>query len=145
MTLEPDKVDAFCQKFEEVVSASIHPDLLIPEIVIDTEISLRDITQPFYNIICQMEPFGPDNLRPTFLTRRVTDTGYSKIVKEKHLRFSLRQNGTTITGIGFDMADKNPLQASRQPVDNVYKIDENEWNGTKSLQLRMIDVKPSES
>lgn len=144
MTLEPDKVDAFCQKFEEVVSASIHPDLLVPEIVIDTEISLRDITPTFFNIICQMEPFGPDNLRPTFLTRGVVDTGSSKVVKEKHLRFVLRQNGTTITGIGFDMADKWPLLASRQPVDIVYKIDENEWNGVKSLQLRMIDIKPSE-
>lgn len=142
MTMDPANVEAFCQKFEEVVSASIHPDLLIPEVVIDTEINFRDITMPFFNIISQMEPFGPDNLRPVFVTRGVVDTGYSKVVKDKHLRFVVKQNGITLTGIGFDMAPKFDLLATRQPVDIVYKIDENEWNGQKSLQLRMVDVKP---
>lgn len=144
MTLDPANVEAFCQKFEEVVSASIHPDLLIPEIVIDAEINFRDITTSFFNIMSQMEPFGPDNLRPVFVTRGVVNTGYSKVVKEKHLRFVLRQGDLTLTGIGFDMADKMDLLLNRKPVDIVYKIDENEWNGQKSLQLRMIDVKPSQ-
>lgn len=144
MTLEIDKIDAFCQKFEEVVHASLHPDLMVPEIVIDAEIALKDITPTFYNIICQMEPFGPDNLKPTFITKRVYNTGFSKVVKEKHLRFSLKHEATLLTGIGFGLADKMPLLAPNQPVDVVYKIDENEWNGEKSLQLRVIDVKPSE-
>jgi single-stranded-DNA-specific exonuclease len=92
-----------------------------------------------------MEPYGPDNLRPLFLTRHVLDTGFSKIVKEKHVRFVLKHNGITLSGIGFDMAHKMPLLASGQPVDIVYKVDENEWNGQKSLQLRMVDLKLSES
>ena len=145
MTLQPEKVEAFCQRFEEVVSASIHPDLLIPEIIIDTEINFNDITPSFYKILCQMEPFGPDNLRPVFITRNVLDTGYSKIVKEKHLRFVVKQNGVTLTGIGFDLAGKMPLLGSGKPVDLVYKLEENEWNGQKSLQLRVIDVKQSQS
>lgn len=144
MTLEVNKVEAFCQKFEEVVQASIHPDLLIPEIVIDAEISVKDIRRPFYDIMCQMEPFGPDNLRPTFLSRRVLNTGYSKVVKEHHIRFVLKQDGITITGIGFGMADKFPLLQSNQPLDIVYKLEENEWNGEKSLQLKVVDVKLSE-
>ena len=143
MTLEPDKVDAFCQKFEDVVTASLHPDLLVPEIVIDAEIDFKSINRSFFNIICQMEPFGPDNLRPTFVTRNVTDTGFSKIVKEKHIRFVVRHEGITFTGIGFGMADKMPLLAPNQPVDIVYKIDENEWNGETSLQLRVLDIRPS--
>jgi len=145
MTLEPDKVDAFCKKFEEVVEASLHPDLMIPELLIDGEIQLKDITQPFYNIICQMEPFGPDNLRPLFITRGVYNTGYSKVVKEKHLRFVVKQGTTTLSGIGFGLADKAPLLLSGLPVDLVYKIDENEWNNEKSLQLRVVDVRESES
>jgi single-stranded-DNA-specific exonuclease len=143
MTLEEGNVDAFCKKFEEVVHASLHPDLMVPELVIDAEIQLKDITQSFYNIICQMEPFGPDNLRPTFLTRSVYNTGYSKVVKEKHLRFVVKQGTTTLTGIGFGLADKAPLLLSGLPVDIVYKIDENDWNGEKSLQLRVIDVRES--
>jgi single-stranded-DNA-specific exonuclease len=145
MTLELHQVDAFRTKFEEVVSSIIPPDLLIPEIVIDAEISFKDITWPFYNIVCQMEPFGPENLRPVFLARRVTDTGYSKIVKEQHVRFSLRKDNVTFTGIGFNIADKFPLLQMKKPVDIAFKIDENEWNGQKSLQLRVIDCRQSEA
>lgn len=144
MTLEIDNVDAFCKKFEEVVEASLHPDLMVPELVIDAEIGLKDVTQSFYNIICQMEPFGPDNLRPLFLTCSVHNTGWSKVVKEKHLRFVVKQGHTTLTGIGFGLADKAPLLLSGLPVDLVYKIEENEWNGEKNLQLRVIDVRQSE-
>ncbi|MBB1283092.1 single-stranded-DNA-specific exonuclease RecJ [Flavisolibacter sp. BT320] len=143
MTLEPDKVDAFCQRFEEVVTATIHPELLIPEIVIDAEIRFSDIKRSFYDIICQMEPFGPENMSPTFCARRVYNTGWSKVVKEAHLRFVLKQDNLTMTGIGFNMADKMPLLLTNRPIDIVFKIEENEWNGEKNLQLKMIDVRGS--
>jgi single-stranded-DNA-specific exonuclease len=143
MTLEPDKVDAFCQRFEEVVTATIHPELLIPEIVIDAEIRFSDIKRSFYDIICQMEPFGPENMSPTFCARRVYNTGWSKVVKEAHLRFVLKQENLTMTGIGFNMADKMPLLLTNRPIDIVFKIEENEWNGEKNLQLKMIDVRAS--
>jgi single-stranded-DNA-specific exonuclease len=144
MTLANDKVDAFCQKFEEVVQASIHPELLIPEIVIDAEISLTDIKQSFYDILCQMEPFGPDNLRPVFVAKKVYNTGWSKVVKENHIRFVLQQGTAKITGIGFNMAEKMPLLEAGKAVDVVFKLDENEWNGEKSLQLKVIDVRITE-
>jgi single-stranded-DNA-specific exonuclease len=143
MTLELGQVDAFREKFEEVVSNSIDPQMLIPEIVIDAEIKLDDIRQSFFNILCQMEPFGPENLRPVFITKNVTDSGWSKIVKEEHLKFSLRQGNVTIAGIGFGMADKYQLLQEKKPVDVVYKIDENEWQDKKSLQIRVIDLRPS--
>ena len=76
LTMEIDKIDAFRKKFEEIVSATIHPELLIPEIVIDAEINFSDIQWPFYNILQQMEPFGPENLRPVFVARKVWNTGY---------------------------------------------------------------------
>lgn len=144
MTLENDKVDAFCQKFEEVVQASIHPELLIPEIVIDAEISLMDIKQSFYDILCQMEPFGPDNLRPVFVAKKVYNTGWSRVVKENHIRFVLQQGSAKITGIGFNMAEKMPLLEAGKAVDVVFKLDENEWNGEKNLQLKVIDFRITE-
>jgi len=145
MTIELDKIEAFRNKFEEVVSTTIHPELLLPEILIDTEIKFKDVTWSFYNIISQMEPFGPENLRPHFLVKTVFDTGYSRVLKEQHLRFVLRQDNLTLTGIGFGMAEKLPLLQMKKPVDIVFKIDENEWNGQRSLQLRMIDIRPGES
>jgi single-stranded-DNA-specific exonuclease len=143
MTIEIEKIEAFKNKFEEVVSTSISPELLLPEIIIDSEIKFKDITWSFYNIISQMEPFGPENLRPHFIVKNVFDSGYSKILKEQHLRFSLKQDNIIFTGIGFGMADKLHLLQMKQPVDVVFKVDENEWNGQKSLQLRIIDVRLS--
>ena len=145
LTLEINSVEPFRKKFEEVVTATIDPELLTPEIVIDAEINFKDITWPFYNILQQMEPFGPDNLRPVFIAKKVVDTGYSKIVKEDHLRFSLKQSNIVLTGIGFGMAEKFHLFQTKRPLDIVFKIDENEWQGNKSLQLRMIDFRISEN
>ena len=144
LTLELDKIDAFRAKFEEIVCATIHPELLIPEIIIDAEINFNEIQWPFYNIIQQMEPFGPENLRPVFVAKRVWNTGYSKIVKEEHIKFSLKQNGIVFTGIAFKMSDKFHLLQMQKPIDVVFKIDENEWNGNKSLQLRVLDFRISE-
>ena len=143
LTLEIDKIDAFRNKFEEIVAATIHPELLVPEIVIDAEISFADIQWSFYNILRQMEPFGPENLRPVFVAKKVWNTGYSKIVKEEHIKFSLKQNNIVFTGIAFKMAEKFHLL--QKPIDVVFKIDENEWNGNKTLQLRVIDFRISES
>jgi single-stranded-DNA-specific exonuclease len=126
------------------VSATITPELLTPEITIDAEVDFRDLKQPFYNIIHQMEPFGPENMRPLFLVRQVTDSGYSRIVKEQHIKFSLRQNNILFNGIGFGMAKKFHLLESKQPVDVVFTLDENEWNNEKHLQLRVIDFRLAE-
>ena len=145
MTLELGKVDAFREKFEEIVSSTIQPELLIPEIIIDAEISLKDIKQTFYDIISQMEPYGPENLRPVFITRNVINSGYSKIVKEEHIRFSLREDNFIMNGIGFGMAGKFHLLDNQQPIDIVYTIDENEWNDTKSLQLKVIDIQSTQT
>ena len=86
-----------------------------------------------------MEPFGPGNMRPVFLSRNVKDTGYSKSVKEQHIRFVLQQHDKIFTGIGFNMADKFHLIEMHAPLDIVYTLDWNEWNGEKIIQLKVID------
>ena len=139
MTLLEEKVQQFADKFEEVVHASIAPELLIPEITIDAAVTFKDITQGFYNILLQMEPFGPENMRPVFITRNAVETGYSKIVKEKHVRFVIKQNGCTFTGIGFNLAEKFSLLKKDAPFDVVFTLDINEWNGEQNLQLRVVD------
>ncbi len=96
LSLLPENVEAFANKFEERVAATIPEHLLIPEIIIDTEITFADLTQNFYNIICQMEPFGPENMRPVFVAKNVQDTGYSKIVKELHVRFVVKQGNVFV-------------------------------------------------
>ena len=142
LSLLPENLPAFTAKFEKVVASSIESHSLQPEIVIDTEIAFKDISLSFFNILSQMEPFGPENQRPVFIARKVKDTGYSKIVKEQHLRFVVKQDLISFTGIGFNLAEKFDLL--KEPVDLVFSIDENEWNGNTSLQLKVIDLRRSE-
>lgn len=144
MTMPAENVVPFRDRFEEVVSSIITEELLVPEIVIDAEVKLKDLTPSFYNIISQMEPFGPDNVKPVFLVRKVTDTGYSKIVKDLHLKLSVTQDNIVFSGIGFNLAHKYDQLAGKQPVDIVFTLDENEWNGNKNLQLKVIDLRRSD-
>ncbi len=145
MTLLPEHVQTFADAFEKVVSETIPDELLVPEIIIDAPLQFSEITTAFYQILLQMEPIGPENMRPVFITKKVRDTGYSKIVKDAHIRFVLKQNNASITGIGFNMSDKFPILQTNQPFDIVYTIDENEYNGNTTLQLKVIDIKLSEN
>ena len=144
MTLLPEQVPLFRAKFEEIVSSTIEPRLLVPEITIDAAIQFRDLTPSFFKILSQMEPFGPENARPVFMAARVFDSGYSRIVKDFHIRFSLRQENIIFNGIGFNMADRFSLLQGGRPVDLVFTLDENEWNGEKHLQLKVLDLRLSE-
>ncbi len=143
MTLQPEQVIPFANAFEKVVSETITEDALIPEIIIDSEIRLSDITLGFYKLISQMEPFGPDNMRPVFITRKVTDTGFSRILKEQHIRLVVKQGDTILNGIAFNMSDKFSLLQMNEPVDIVYTLELNEWNNETNIQLRLIDMKLS--
>lgn len=144
LTMKKENVKAFSEKFERIVSDSIEESMLIPEIAIDAAIELTDLTSSFYNVLRQFAPFGPENMKPVFVTRRVIDTGYSKIVREDHLRFSVKKkNSNLFTGIGFGMKEFFPLMENGKEFDLVYSPEENEWNGNKRIELSVKDVKPS--
>ncbi|MFN4007710.1 MAG: single-stranded-DNA-specific exonuclease RecJ [Chitinophagaceae bacterium] len=145
MTLHPQEVANFSQKFETVVRNTITDELLIPEIVINAVLPFAAISEKFYNIIHQMEPFGPENMRPVFVTHRVKETGFSKVVKEQHLRFVLEHDGITFTGISFGMGHRGAELQPQQYYDIVYTLDLNDFKGTRSVQLKVIDFKPSAS
>lgn len=139
VSLLPEQVLAFSLKFEDVVASMIEPRSLVPEIIIDAQLSFAAIRPPFFNVLDQMQPFGPGNSQPVFIARNVIDKGYSRIVKEQHIRFSLFQDGIPMDGIGFGLAHKFPLLSAKEPLDIVFTLEENEWNNQKSLQLRVID------
>jgi len=144
LTLLESQYEGFKQKFEEVVSGSIDKRLLTPEISIDAEINLEDITPRFYRILKQFAPFGPGNMSPVFLTQNLNDTGYGKCVggEELHLKCRVKKAGKKmeINAIGFNLGDKCELITDAKKFKAVYSIDENEWNGDISLQLKLKDI-----
>ena len=144
LTLQTEQYENFKRKFEEVVSASIDRKLLIPEIQIDAEIDLGEITEKFHRIIKQFAPFGPGNMSPVFMSRHLKDTGYARCVggEDKHLKARLFQklNGRSIDAIGFDLGKKCDLLAEGKKIKAVYCIEENEFQRNVSLQLKLKDV-----
>ena len=144
LTLMEEDFENFKNEFEKVVSKTITPQQLIPEISVDAMIDLDDITPKFYRILKQFAPFGPGNMTPVFMTENLTDVGVGKCVgKDKsHLRLVVKQEKSNqFTGIGFGLADKEDIACNGKPFKAVYCIDENEWQGNVSLQLRLKDIR----
>ncbi|MFD2825031.1 single-stranded-DNA-specific exonuclease RecJ [Leeuwenhoekiella polynyae] len=144
LTLGEDQYEDFKNKFEEVVSSSIDERLLIPEISIDAELDLDEITPKFYRILRQFAPFGPGNMTPVFMTDNLKDTGYGKCVgaDEAHLKCAVTQTGnnTTVGAIGFNLGDKCDLIQHKKTFKAAYSLDLNEWNGNVSIQLKLRDI-----
>lgn len=141
ITMKRDNLDAFRERFEEVVASTIDERLLIPEIEINSVLEPEDITPKFYNILRQFGPFGPGNMKPLFVTRGVSDSGWSKVVGTDHLKFYLKKNGASLQGVGFGMGAHLERIRSPEPFDICYSLEENEWNGRRRIEMLVKDIK----
>ena len=144
MTLKEENYPAFKEAFEQVVRETILPELLIPEVLVDAEIDLAAINDKLIRILNQFEPFGPENMTPVFMTKGMKDSGYAKGIgtDEDHLKLFVKQNGSPGFGaIGFGLGKKLDRVKQQVSFDAVYCIDENEFNGNVSVQLRFKDLK----
>ncbi|WP_396138380.1 single-stranded-DNA-specific exonuclease RecJ [Flavobacterium sp.] len=144
MTLKEENYENFKNAFENEVKKTIHPDLLIPEISVDLEMNFSDLDEKFMRILKQFEPFGPENMTPVFLSKNIIDSGYAKTLGNdaEHLKAFVKQNNSpNFNAIGFGLGDKIDVVKNRNPFEAVYVLEENEWNGTVSLQLQLRDVR----
>ncbi|WP_418264250.1 single-stranded-DNA-specific exonuclease RecJ [Flavobacterium faecale] len=144
MTLQAENYDKFKMAFEKQVQETILPEQRIPEIEVDAEIDFKDITPKFIRILKQFEPFGPQNMTPVFLSKNVKDTGYGKPMGKdnEHLRLFVKQNQSAgFAAIGFGLGNKMDVVTHQKNFDAAYCIDENEWNGNTSIQLRLKDIR----
>jgi single-stranded-DNA-specific exonuclease len=143
MTLKEENYQKFKDAFEKEVQKTITPNLLIPEISVDLEINFSDINPKLIRLLSQFEPFGPQNMTPVFMTKNVKDTGYAKPLGKdnEHLKLFVKQNNSEGFGaIGFGLGNKLESTKNRKPFDVVYCIDENEFNGNVTVQLRFKDL-----
>lgn len=145
LTLKPENVPAFIERFEKYVNDNILPEQLVPQIEIDDEIHLKDIDARFYRILKQFHPFGPGNMKPVFASRRVFDYGTSKAVgkEREHLKIELIEEHSPAIkqGVAFGFANMLPKIKNGKPFDVCYTVEENVYNGTTSLQMMVRDFK----
>ena len=144
LTLKLENLEAFQKRFEEVVSSTIEDHMLVPEIEIDEEIELSDITPKFFRILNQFSPFGPGNMAPVFMSKNLVDKGYVRIVGNNHLKMDLLSNeteGESFPTIAFGQAKHFDDVLRKKTFSACYAIEENVFNGTVSLQLNVKDMK----
>lgn len=145
LTIKPENIPAFQQRFEEVVARTIPDELLIQSLNIDAELKLEQISPKFYRILKQFEPFGPQNMAPIFLSRNVYTYGTACAVGEKHLKMNIHQdNKTYCSCIGFGLSEYLPKINNGMPFDICYTIEENTWMNKKSLQLNIKGIRFSQ-
>lgn len=143
LTLERQNVLAFQKKFEEVVSSSITDEMQVPLIEIDLTISLETITPKFIAIVKQMAPFGPENQKPVFEARNLQVVNSLSSFKDKHVRFLVGQKGndSIFQVVGFDQVQHYQRLAAGDTFRMAFSIEENQYNGITSVQLRTKDIK----
>lgn len=143
LTLDPSNIDAFKSKFEQIVSANITEEMLIPELEIDCKIDFTQINDKFFRILKQFAPHGPGNMMPVFLSEKVFDTGNARIVGVNHLKMELFQKNNPdfkIQAIAFDKGNCLDEILSGKPFSVCYQIQENNFNNRSTIQLIIKDI-----
>jgi single-stranded-DNA-specific exonuclease len=144
LTMKKENLEAFKIKFENIVSASITSDQLIPKVEIDIELNFYEITDKLVRILKQFAPHGPENMTPTFYTKNVFETGWGKVFGNNHLKIELFQKSNPnirFQAIAFDKGDYISFFQRKIPMDIVFKIQENEYKGVTTIQLLIEEIK----
>ena len=142
LMIELEQIDHFREAFNEVALRTISDGDLIQRLNVDAEIMLPEINDKLLRLLNRFAPFGPRNMRPVFLSRNLQVVGTPRIVGRNHLKFRVRQSGEVFEAIGFDLGDlQYRLTPGEDNLDMVYVIEENVWNGKKTIQLRVKDLR----
>lgn len=144
LSLEKKTVEKFRTKFAQCVQARMKPEEMVPELEVDMEVKLGDITFDLLDSLDLLAPYGYENPRPIFVTRNVEALRPS-LVGKNHLKLLFTDGSDTIDAIGFDMADA--LKLIRKPgtkVDVAYRPQINTFRGNSALQLQIEDIRLSE-
>ena len=143
LTLDASNLEAFQQRFEDVVSSTITPEMTTPVVEIDYGIPLNAVNAKFVNVLKQMGPFGPENPRPVFAAENLHVFNSLSSFKDRHIKFLVGQKGgdNVFQAVGFDMAEYYEPVSKADSFRMAFTIEENVYNGTTSIQLRIKDLK----
>jgi len=140
LTIMEGKLSEFKRRMNEIAYLDLSENSFEPELQIDTELDLGDIDMKFWKLLNQFEPFGPHNLRPIFASRKVEAVGVPTIVGNGHLKMKVKQGDSGVfDAIGFNMHEYLPF-VRKDTFDMAYVVEENHWNGRRTLQIRIKDI-----
>ncbi|MEX2477635.1 MAG: single-stranded-DNA-specific exonuclease RecJ [Gracilimonas sp.] len=141
LTLSEKNLTEFRRRMNELAFTDLSDNSFEPELTIDAKLDLSDVDMKFWKLLSQFEPFGPGNLRPIFVSEGVKVVGEPTIVGNGHLKMRVKQeNSGVFDTIGFNMHEYLPGVRDGNPFKVAYVIEENNWNGRRTLQLRLKDI-----
>jgi single-stranded-DNA-specific exonuclease len=140
MTIRTANIDLFRERFSAAVGEMVAPDAFVPVVAADAEVPIPAITPKMHRIIKQMEPFGPGNMRPVFIARNVTHRSSPRLVGKDHIKMSLCGGGIVMDAIGFNLGSRLNEIKTASSLSVAYTIDQNEWNGKTSLQMKVKGI-----
>ena len=145
LSMHLEDLPKFCERFEAYVASHICQNQLQPTLEIESELQLGDITRSFYNVLRHLEPFGPGNPRPLFVSRRLINHRDTRAVGKhgEHLRLDVTDRRNAITGIAFGRSDMAEYIQNGNAVDICYELNENTYNHHTTIQMMVHDIKPS--
>lgn len=143
LMMKVENVDAFRQKFEEVVSRTIQPEMLSPMIEYDMELSFENITEKFTKTLERFGPFGPDNMCPYFITKKVKASSI-RLLKGVHLQMQVKNGSSnTFKAIAFNQGDFYKYAQSGALIDICYHLELSEWNNQTYVNINIKDIHTS--
>lgn len=148
LTIKDENLEEFRDRINQIASVNLSSDDFEPELEVDCELDLSDIDMRFWKLLSQFKPFGPDNMRPVFVSKGVQVEGVPTIVGSGHLKMKVSQNGSGVFDvIGFNMHEYLPLLRNAEPgaLQIAYSLEENYWNGRRTLQIKLRDLHIEES
>ena len=145
LTISEKNLLKFKEKFESYCELNIKKEDLIPTIYIDAEIRIREINSRLINFLKYLEPYGPKNSKPKFLSKNIMVEGNPNVIgkDQSTIKFKIKQEQNILEAIAFGMIDEYEKLITGKPIDIIYNISENYWNGKTSLQLEIKDIRYS--
>lgn len=142
LSIHPDRIPEFRERFREVSSRFLSDDDIVPKLFIDLEIELTEISDGFMDALEAFSPFGPQNMRPIFLTRNCEVVGVPYVVGNNHLKMKVRKGDAVLDVIGFGFGDMaRAISDKGCLVDIVYAVEYNTYNDLTQIQIRLKDIK----
>lgn len=142
LSIDPENIHRFRERFKLTSNNRLKQEELVHRLIIDSELELDRIDDELVDTLNLFAPFGPQNLRPVFLTRNLEILGDPYVVGNNHLRIKVKKNNRILDAIGFGLGDwVKPLSMRRIKIDLAYVVERNTWNGNSKLQLRIKDLR----
>jgi single-stranded-DNA-specific exonuclease len=142
LQIDTARIKEFRAAVNEHADAILGPDDLRPSLWLDGPLAFHDINERVMSEFAALAPFGPGNPRPKFHTNGVAIVDGPRVLKERHLKMSVKQNGRVLRAIQWNAAEREPnLTAKKEGVEIAYTIEENEYQGTKYVELRLEDFR----